>query len=137
MGSQIKFYNCVNGSNTFTNTAIFYGYVYPQKGFIMLSNTVPSTITTLALDITNTSMIRCNITSALAITPYNFYPGKLVDVWVTNSATGNRVVTHGLLDINSTVSATNFTMSASSLAYLRYYSVESDSANTYVSINFK
>ena len=79
-------------------------------------------------------MIKANIAAACEITLSNYVPGKVVEVWITNTSGSNRTVTHGCSAQNSTENSTTVTLAATSSAYLRYFSIGSDVANTFVGI---
>ena len=139
-GSRILFYNVPNGSNVVNliasfnaNTVEFTGTVAPEKGFIYTPN-VLSTITSFALDFQRDNLVKFNITDNLTITLSNYVYGKVVEMWITNSAAQNKTITHGCLANNSTSKATTFTILSQSCAYLRYFSIDGDQANTFVSI---
>ena len=139
-GTAIKMYNIENGTNVIDNIATFNannvtftGAVVPQKGFIYTPN-VQSTLTTLTLDFSRDSLIKFNVTADASITLSNFVYGKVTEVWITNSAAQNKVITHGCFANNSTSHATTFTIQAQSCAYLKYFSIDGDLANTFVSI---
>jgi hypothetical protein len=128
------------GSNTLNKIASFNGdsvdftgAIKPEKGLIYSSN-VQSTLTTFALDFNRDSLIKFNVTADASITLSNYVYGKVVEVWITNSAAQNKTITHGCLANNSTSKQTTFTILASSCAYLRYFSINGDQANTFVSI---
>lgn len=139
-GTKIRFLNTENGTNTATeiatfnaNSVTFTGTVSPQKGFIFTPN-VQSTLTTLSLDFARDSLIKFNVNDNATITLTNFTYGKVVDVWITNSAAQNKTITHGCLANNSTTKLTTFTIGAQSCAYLKYFSIDGDQSNTFVSI---
>jgi hypothetical protein len=60
--------------------------------------------------------------------------GKVVEVWLTNTDGSNRTVTHGCSATNSSENSTTLTMASTSSAYLRYFSIDGDIANTFVAI---
>lgn len=140
-GTIIKFYNIVNGTNTLqeiasfnANTIHFTGTVIPEKGFAYTPNNITSNATSYTIDFVRDSMMRlsCNDNMSIALT--NYQTGKIVEVWVTNNANQNKTVTHGCLANNSTAKATAFTVLANSCAFLKYFSIDGDNANTFVSI---
>jgi hypothetical protein len=140
-GSRIEFWNMANNTNTFTNiatfngdTATFTGVVSPQKGFIWTPLIYPGAQTTIALDFANNSVIKANVSSDANVSFTNYTTGKIVDVWITNTSGLTRTITHGCSALNSTVNSTTFTMSATSSAYLKYFSISNDLANTFVSV---
>lgn len=139
-GSRILFYNIPTGSNVVNliasfnaNSVEFTGTVNPQKGFIYTPN-VLSTITSFTLDFQRDNLIKFNVTDNLTITLSNYVYGKVVEMWITNSAAQNKTITHGCLANNATSKATTFTILSNSCAYLRYFSIDGDQANTFVSI---
>jgi hypothetical protein len=141
-GSQIQFWNCPNGSNTLTNiatfngqSAVFTGVIEPQKGMILTPNVVSGITNTLDIDIANNCLYKVTIDNTATINLSGYQSGKIVEVWMTNSSGTNRTVTHGCTALNSSVNSTTFTITATSSAYLKYFSIDGDNANTFVSIN--
>ena len=139
-GTTIKFYNVQTGTNTITNIAAFNandvtftGTVNPAKGFIFSPN-VQSTLTTIGLDFSRDCLVKFNVNDDATITLSNYVAGKVIELWITNSAAQNKTITHGCLANNSTAKSTTFTITASSSAYLRYFSIDGDQANTFVTI---
>lgn len=141
--TQIQFYTTVAGTNTQSQiatfngeSAVFNGVINPQKGFIYNPNVISGIINSLTIDIANTSLYKftCNATTTISLTGYQY--GKVVEVWVKNTDNNNHNITHGCLANNSTVGATSFSLTAGHSAYLRYFSIDGDNANTFVSINF-
>lgn len=139
--TRIEFYTTNIGSNsanliaTFNGgNAVFSGIVNPQKGFVYTPNVVSSNVSTFNIDIANTSLHKLSCNSGLTISLSGFQWGKVVEVWLTNYAGSTQTITHGCSAINSTTNSTTFTMPSSSSAYLKYFSIDGDLANTYVSI---
>ena len=142
-GSTIKFWNCPTGTNTLTNiatfngdSAVFTGVVSPQKGLVLTPNVVSGVTNTLNIDIANNSLYKVTIDNTATVNLSGYQTGKIVEVWMTNSSGTNRAVTHGCLANNSTVNGTSFTLKATSSAYLKYFSIDGDNVNTFVSIVF-
>lgn len=140
-GSQIKFYNIENGSNTLQNIATFNanvvtfsGTVEPQKGFAYTPRIPAGNQTAITVSFADDSMIKANLAADLTVTLSNFKVGKVVEVWLVNTSGLTRTITHGCSAINSTVNATTFTMASTSCAFLKYFSIDGDVANTFVSI---
>jgi hypothetical protein len=140
-GSRIEMWNVPNGSNTLNriaafngNSVEFTGYVEPKKGFVLTPNVISGSTTTLNIDIANNSLYKCSSTGGLTVNLSGFQFGKVVELWFVNTAGSTQTVTHGCYSNNSTINATSFTMPGSSSAYLRYFSIDGDLANTYVSI---
>jgi hypothetical protein len=139
-GTQIRFLNTAEGTNVSTeiatfnaNTVTFTGAVTPEKGFIYTPN-VLSTLTSYTIDFERDSLVKYNLDNDLTISLSNYVAGKVVEMWITNSAGQNKTVTHGCLANNSTVKSTTFTILSLSCAYLRYFSIDGDQVNTFVSI---
>lgn len=140
-GSKIKFYNVPNGSNTVTQIASFNsdsveftGTIQPDKGFIYVPTVLQGAQTAFTIDFSTTSLIRATLAADLTITLSNYVYGKVVEVWLTNTGGLSRTVTHGCTATNSSENSTTFTIPATSSAYLRYFSVDGDNANTFVAI---
>jgi hypothetical protein len=140
-GSKIVFYNIANGSNTVqeiasfnSETVQFDGTVQPNKGFIYVPTILEGSQTAFTINFSTSSLIKCNIAADCAITLSNYVHGKVVEVWITNTSGSNRTVTHGCTALNSTVNSTTVTVPATSSAYLRYFSIDGDNANTFVAI---
>lgn len=145
-GSQIQFWNCPAGSNTLTNIAtfngtsvVFTGTLNPQKGFIYNPNVVAGNTASYTIDIANNSLYKFSTNATTTLSLSNFTAGKVVEVWIVNTDSGggsNHTITHGCLANNSTVGSASFTLTGLHSAYLRYFSIDGDLANTYVSISY-
>ena len=140
-GSQIRFYNCPIGSNTLTNiftlngdSAEFSGVVKPDKGFIYTPTVLQGAQTAFTINFATTSLIKAELTADLTISLSNYVYGKVVEVWLTNTGGLARTVTHGCTATNSSENSTTFTIPSTSSAYLRYFSIDGDNANTFVAI---
>ena len=140
-GSQIQFWNCPIGSNTLTNilslngdSATFTGVVNPQKGFVLTPNVQGTLTTSKTLNFATDSLLKFDINNDFSINLTGFTTGKIVEVWITNSAGQNKTITHGCLANNSTKQSTSFTLLSNSCAFLKYFSIDATQANTYVSI---
>jgi hypothetical protein len=140
-GSQIKFYNIENGTNTLVNIATFNannitftGAVSPQKGFIYTPRLPQGNQTAITIDYETDSMIKANLTADLTISHQNFVAGKVVEVWLVNTGGTNRTVTHGCAALSSTTNSLTFTISATSCAHLKFFSIDGNLANTFVQV---
>jgi len=140
-GSQIQFWNCPVGSNTLSKIAIFNGdsveftgAVRPDKGFIYTPTVLVGAQTAFTIDFSTTSLIKATLTADLTITLSNYVYGKVVEVWLTNTGGTTRTITHGCTATNSSENSATFTMPGTSSAYLRYFSIDGDNANTFVAI---
>ena len=140
-GTQIQFWNTPTGSNTIqkvatfnANSVEFTGVVNPVKGFIFTPRLPVGNQTTVTIDFSNDVIIKANLVADLTFALTNFVFGKVVEVWLTNMSGANKTVTHGCSALNSSVNSTTFTIPATSSAYLRYFSIDGDLANTFVAI---
>lgn len=140
-GSRIEMWNVPNGSNTLNRIAVFNGnsveftgYVEPKKGFVLTPNVISGSTTTLNIDIANNSLYKCSSSTGLTVNLSGFQYGKVVELWFVNTGGSTQTVTHGCYSNNSTINSTSFSMPASSSAYLRYFSIDGDLANTFVAI---
>ena len=140
-GSRIDFWNTRTNSNTLVKIASFNadfveftGSVTPQKGFIWTPRNTTLDTPTVDIDFANDSVIRVSTNVNLTASLSSFVAGKVVEMWVTNTHTGNRTFTHGVSALNSTVNAINYTVPATSTVFVRYLSFDADLANSFVSI---
>ena len=145
-GTRLEMWNTPIGSNTLTNIAnfngtsvIFTGEVNPQKGLVLTPNVLSGITTTLNIDIANNSLyyFKTNATTTINLSGYK--TGKIVEVWLTNSDTGagsNHTITHGCLANNSTIGATSFTLTSLHSAYIKYFSIDGDLANTFCQVTY-
>jgi hypothetical protein len=140
-GSRIEFWNVKIGSNTLTEIAsfngervTFTGHVEPTRGFVYTATNLVGPQTAITIDVANNSIVKANMAASCAVTLSNFYKGKSVELWLTNTAGGNQVFTHGCSALNSTVNATTYTIPGTSTILVKYMSFETDLANTFVSI---
>jgi len=140
-GSRIRFWNTPAGSNVVNEIAsfnadsvYFTGSINPQKGFVFTPNNITSAATTYTVDFVRDSMVRMTVNDNMTISLQNYVFGKIVEVWITNTAAQNKTITHGCFANNSTTHATTFTILSQSCAYLKYFSIDGDQANTFVSI---
>lgn len=141
-GSRIEFFNTVNGANTLNKIAsfnatdvTFTGTVNPTKGFIFTPRIPAGNQTAITIDYSNDSTIKANLIADLVISHSNYTYGKIVEVWLTNNDNANHTVTHGCAALRSTNKSTTFTITSQSSAYMRFFSIDGDNANTFVTIN--
>jgi hypothetical protein len=142
-GSQIKFWNCAVGSNTLVNiltlngdSADFSGVVRPEKGFIYTPRLPAGNQTAITVNYITDSMIKATLAADLTVSHSNFVTGKVVEMWLVNTGGISRTITHGLTATNSTLNSTTFTIAGTSSAYLKFFSIDGDLANTFVSVVF-
>jgi hypothetical protein len=140
-GTRIEFWNTPTGSNTIqriadfnAESAEFLGTVNPTKGFIFTPRLPVGNQTAITIDFSSDVIIKANLAADLTFTLTNFVYGKVVEVWLTNTSGSTRTVTHGCSAINSSENSTTFSMASTSSAYLKYFSIDGDLANTFVAV---
>jgi hypothetical protein len=140
-GSQIQFWNCAVGTNTVTQIATFNGSsvtftgaVYTQKGFIYNPLPYPGAQTAITIDFANNSVIKANTSAGVTVSFSNLTAGKVVEMWITNTAGTNQTFTHGCSALNSTVNSTTYNIPGTSTILARYMSFHTDTANVFVAV---
>ena len=138
-GTRIEFWNSPVGSNTLQKIATFngesaefLGVVEPIRGFIYTPRTFAAAQTAITINFANNVVLKANCTADVTFSFSNYTPGKQVEVWLTNTSGSNRTVTHGCSATNSTDNAVEFVLPATSTAWLKYFCVDGDLANTFV-----
>ena len=140
-GSRIEFWNTPIGTNTISKIAsfngdhvVFTGHVEPQQGFVYTARNFAAAQTAIAIDFANNSVLRANTSAGCVVSFANYYPGKVVELWLTNTAGTSQTFTHGCSAINSTVNATTYSIPGTSTVLAKYICFGGDVSNTYVSI---
>jgi hypothetical protein len=142
-GSKIIFYNIPNGSNTVNQIASFNadridftGVVNPSKGFIYSPRILTGAQTAITIDFATESMIRATFSSTLTMSFSNYTYGKVVEVWLTNTAGNGQTINLGCLANNSTTGGTTLSVASGRSTKLQYFSVDGDLANTFCAITY-
>ena len=142
-GSQIQFWNCAVGSNTLQQIATFNGssvqftgHVEPQKGFVYTTRLLQGAQTAITIDFSTDSMIRGTFSSTVTNSFTNYVNGKVVEMWLTNTAGNGQTVVHGCLANNSTIGSTSLSVASGRSVYLKYFSIDGDQANTFVAVTY-
>jgi hypothetical protein len=81
-------------------------------------------------------MIRATFSSTLTISFSNYTYGKIVEVWVTNTAGTGQTINLGALANNTTTGSTTLSVASGRSAKLQYFSVDVDQANTFCAITY-
>ena len=129
----------INRNMTVTGKLSVSNTIYAANGFVNKTTSYPAAQTAISINMSTDTWVKCNVGASLAITPTTFMPGAEVIVIVTNPNTGpsgTRTITHGCSALNSSVGATNFTLGATTTAFIKYYCFNGDLANTYVQVNY-
>lgn len=142
-GSEIQFWSTVKNSNTLTKIAAFdgasanfIGTIVSSGGFAYNPRVDTTNATTQNLNFTTDAFVRLTANNDTTFTLNGFLSGKVIDVFITNTAGSTKTITHGLAANNSTIGATSRQMAAGSTMYLKYISYDGDLANTYVAISY-
>lgn len=142
-GSKIVFYNVQEGTNTVSriaefnaNTVTFTGVVGPEKGFIYTPRILTGAQTAITINFATDSMIRATFSSTLTMSFSNYTYGKVVEVWLTNTAGTGQTINLGTLANNSTTGATSLSVASQRSAKLQYFSIDGDLSNTFVAITY-
>jgi hypothetical protein len=140
-GSRIAFFNTINGSNVVNEIAsfnaesvLFDGLVNPVKGFIYTPRQFAAAQTAVTIDFANNVVLKANCTADITFSFSNYTAGKQVEVWLTNTSGLTRTVTHGCSATQSTTNSTTFGIPGTATAWLKYYCVNGDLANTFVAV---
>lgn len=142
-GTKIRFMNTADGTNTATeiatfnaNTVTFTGSVVPAKGFVYTPRVLTGAQTAITIDFSTDSIIRATFNSTLTMTLSNYVYGKIVDVWVTNTAGNGQTINLGALANNVTTGSATLSVAAGRSAKLQYFSIDGDQANTFLAVTY-
>ena len=142
-GTRIEFWNTPLASNTIQKIAsfnadsvTFSGVVEPQKGFVYTPRILQGAQTAITINFATDSMIRGTFSSTLTNSLSNYVAGKVVEMWLTNTAGNGQTVVHGGLANNTTTGATSISVASGRSVHLKYFSVDGDLANTFVAITY-
>jgi hypothetical protein len=142
-GTQIQFWTTAAGSNTATqigamngDSVSFTGTVSPTKGFIYTPRILTGAQTAITIDFATDSMIRAEFNSTLTVSFSNYTYGKVVEMWVTNTAGNGQTINMGALANNSTTGSSSLSVAAGRSARLTYFSIDGDLSNTFVAVTY-
>jgi hypothetical protein len=79
-------------------------------------------------------MVRAQTAAGIVVSMTNYTVGKMVELWITNTAGTNQTYTTGVSAINSTLNATTYNIPGTSTICARYFCVDGTLANTLVSV---
>jgi len=142
-GSKIVMYNVASGTNTVqqiasfnANTIEFTGTVAPEKGFVYTPRIYTGAQTAITIDFATDSMIRATYSSTLTMSFTNYTYGKVVEVWLTNTAGTGQTINLGIQANNSTTGSSTLSVASQRSAKLQYFSVDGDLSNTFCAISY-
>jgi hypothetical protein len=101
---------------------------------LIASDILPGNQTAITVDFSTSTLIKAELIADLTISFSNYVYGKVVEVWLTNTGGSSRTITHGCSALNSTTNTTTIILPATSSAYLKYFSIGDNNANTFVTV---
>ena len=110
--------------------------VTSRRTFIYTPRILSGAQTAITIDFSSDSIVHATFNSTLTISLSNYTYGKIVDVWVTNTAGNGQTVNFGTLANNSTTGATSLSIASGRSAKLQYFSIDGDQANTFVAVTY-
>jgi hypothetical protein len=110
------------------------GNTFPQKGFIYTPRILQGAQTAITINFATDSVIRATFAATVTNTLSNYVTGKVVEMWLTNTAGSTQSLAHGCLANNSTTGTTSTNISAGYTVHLKYFSIGLDQANTFVAV---
>jgi hypothetical protein len=122
-----------------SNTAIIdeaNSTLYVPNGLLFNTRSYSGNQTAITLDFATDTWVRCNVNANMAVTLSNYRAGSDITLFVTNIGGIARTITHGCTALNSSVGATTFSLGGTTTARIKYYSFDSDNANTYCSVSY-
>lgn len=117
-----------------TTSIVTAGTINASKGFIYSPSTLPNAQTAMTVDFSANTVIRANISAPMIVSFANYTQGKVVELWITNSAAVSTSFTHGCSALNSTINNTAYVIPATSTVHVKYMSFGLDLPNNFVSI---
>lgn len=127
----------VNNSVYIPGTLVVDGLIYANGAtFVANAMSIPTNYsspqTAITLNYQAANIVKTNITSDLVISHTGIVLGKYIDLFVYNDSADVRTVTHGVSANNSATKGTTIKVSPHSTKHLKYFTINSDLANTYV-----
>ena len=127
----------VNNSVYIPGSLTVDGFVFANgASFVANVMSIPTTYaspqTAITLNYQQANIVKTNITSNLVVSHSNIVLGKFIDLFVYNDSVNTRTITHGVSANNSTTKGTTIKVAPYSVKHLKYFTIDSDLANTYV-----
>ena len=134
------------------NTYIRTGYIantsgvstsgdFNVSGNLSIKNTVAYTPrilfgaqTAITINFSTDSLVRATMAANLTMSFANYSPGRVVEVWITNTSGASQNLIHGLVAVNSTANNYLFSIPGNSTIVSKFISFASDIGNTFNSI---
>jgi len=81
-------------------------------------------------------MIRGTFAATVTNSFTSYVAGKVVEMWLTNTAGNGQTVVHGCLANNSTIGSTSLSIASGRSVFLKYFSIDGNQANTFVAVTY-
>lgn len=127
----------VNNSVYIPGTLVVDGLIYANGAtYVANAMSIPTTYSSpqsaITLNYQAANIVKTNITSDLVVSHTNIVLGKYIDLFVYNDSANIRTIIHGVTANNSTTKGSTINVSPYSTKHLKYFTINSDLANTYV-----
>jgi hypothetical protein len=127
----------LNNSLFVPGTLAINGTIYANGAtYVANAMSIPTTYSTPQTNITlnyqAANIVKTNITSDLVVAHSNIVLGKYIDLFVYNDSAITQTITHGVSANNSSTKGTTTKVQPYATKHLKYFTVDSDLANTYV-----
>ena len=90
--------------------------------------------TAITINFSTDSLVRATMAANLTMSFANYSPGRVVEVWITNTSGASQNLIHGLVAVNSTANNYLFSIPGNSTIVSKFISFASDIGNTFNSI---
>jgi len=132
--------NTANNKLTVVGDSYFTGN-FNVSGNLAIKNTVAYTPrilfgaqTAITINFSTDSLVRATMAANLTMSFANYSPGRVVEVWITNTSGASQNLIHGLVAVNSTANNYLFSIPGNSTIVSKFISFASDIGNTFNSI---
>ena len=134
----------VTGNVNIQGNTYVQGLLYTKRGLFQNTNVAYATANTqqtLFVDFANCSLYKANSSNGLSITVGGFFPGKVAEIFYTNSNTVPQNVLFGIANTNiatgNTANTYAIQVSALTTAYIKYACFGTEISNVFVTATFR
>lgn len=110
-------------ANLYSNNNLIFG---SEKGIVYSPRVLTGAQTAITINFSKDSVVRATFNTALSINFLNSTTGKVVDVWLTNTAGNSQTITHGASAANSTTGLATVAIASQHSAKLQYLDIGGD-----------
>lgn len=110
-------------ANLYSNNNLIFG---SEKGIVYSPRVLTGAQTAITINFSKDSVVRATFSTALSINFSNSTTGKVVDVWLTNTAGNSQTITHGASAANSTTGSATVAIASQHSAKLQYLDIGGD-----------